>query len=98
MAEDFMSTKPAESPKKTVKLENKKKSTIIKLANKNEGRFAFNSEEDLMQPFYPLKFEEYDLAAQMKKEEAERKLKSEAANSKRRNAMKGGPSFLTTLK
>ena len=60
MAEDI---KSADSPKKIVKLENKKKNTIFKLADKNEGRFAFRSEEDLTQPFYPLKFEEYDLAA-----------------------------------
>jgi len=40
-----------------------------KLFSRQEGSFAFKSEAHLVQPFYPLKFEEHDLAYQLEFEE-----------------------------
>ena len=52
-----------------------------KLASSQEGAFAFKSEADLMQTFYPLKFKEHDLHGQMIREEIDAKGIEKAAMS-----------------
>lgn len=44
-----------------------------KLFSQQEGAFAFKSEAHLMQPYYPLKFAEHDLAYQIDCEELAKK-------------------------
>ena len=52
-----------------------------RLSSSQEGAFAFKSEADLMQPFYPLKFKEHDLHGQMIQEEIDARGVEKAAMS-----------------
>ena len=68
-------------PPRQTMLKSSQKKTPYKLFSKQQGAFAFQSEESFMQPFYPLRFEEYDLAYQLEREELDERIKTKKGDT-----------------